>query len=125
MISKLKPYYGQKLEQIKEQYGRFVPRHFVPDEYDLAPSGQSGIVSTRALSLLLSTDDVDQVERQEALEKDRKEAARAASKAQTYLKRLAQERVRLEQQAPLGGHSTETETSEAAPPPAAKKTRRS
>ena len=41
----MKPYWGQRMQNIKDQYAKFVPPKYVEDEFELADAGCSGILS--------------------------------------------------------------------------------
>jgi hypothetical protein len=47
-----KPYYGTKVKQIKEMYSKYVPPEYVPDQFELATSGTSGLLRASVISLM-------------------------------------------------------------------------
>ena len=52
MKSEPKPYYGAKVKQIKEMYSKYVPPECVPDQFELATSGTSGLLRALVISLM-------------------------------------------------------------------------
>ena len=47
-----KPYWGARDQNIKDQYAKFVPPQYVPDEFNLAQSGCSGTLSSSAVEFV-------------------------------------------------------------------------
>ena len=52
-----KPYYGTKVKQIKEMYSKYVPPEYVPDQFELATSGTSGLLRASVISLMRTPED--------------------------------------------------------------------
>lgn len=52
-----KAYYGAKAKQISEMYGKYVPPQFVPNQFDLAARGTSGILRPSVISLMRSPEE--------------------------------------------------------------------
>jgi hypothetical protein len=48
-----KPYWGARVQQIKEQHSRYMPAKYVPNCYDLAPAGLSGALSASVQAILV------------------------------------------------------------------------
>eukprot|EP00966_Prymnesium_polylepis_P250855 5800520-Prymnesium_polylepis.1 len=71
-----KPYWGAKAKQITEMYSKFVPPNYVPDLFELAAHGTSGLVRDSVIGIMRSPEE---------------NAAAAAAKAKDAEARAARE----------------------------------
>ena len=76
-----KPYYGAKVKQIKEMYSKYVPPNYVPDQFELAASGTSGLVRASVISMMRTPEENAAAEAAVAAKAAEQAAAAAAAAA--------------------------------------------